>query len=92
MINEEMFSVIMQRMDTVGSGIENLTVRMDTLEDNINMEFWAVRAEMDSLSKLLRQDIGVLNTKVDRIMFSKDVEGYEKRRCVSKWWKEAILI
>lgn len=108
MTNEEMFMVIMRRMDTVETGITNLTDRMeavetcitnltdrvdaveagiinltdrvDTLETDINMEFWAVRTEMDSLNKSPKQDIMVVNNKVDRFMFSKDVEGYERMR------------
>lgn len=94
MTNEEMFMAIMRRMDTVETGIVNLTDRMDavetsitkltgrvdTLETDINMEFWAVRMEMDSLNKSLKQDIVVLNNKVDRLMFSKDVEGYDRIR------------
>ena len=125
MTNEEMFRVIMQRMDVIESGITNLTERMDavensiinltirmdavessianltermdvvessitnltgrvdvlensviklttrvdTLEASINMEFWAVRME-----------IVVLVCKIDRLMFSKDVDGYERMK------------
>ncbi len=136
MTNEEMFRVIMQRMDVIESGITNLTERMDavensiinltirmdavessianltermdvvessitnltgrvdvlensviklttrvdTLEASINMEFWAVRMEMDSLDKSLKQEIVVLVCKIDRLMFSKDVDGYERMK------------
>ena len=122
MTNEEMFSAIMLRMDTLESGITNLTLRMeavesgitnlasrveavedsvtnlttrmeavedsvtnltsrmDSFEASINMEFWAVRVEMDDMHKELKQEIKVVGDKVDRLMFSKDVEGYNKMK------------
>lgn len=77
---ENGITTLTERMDAVESGITGLTERMDTLEENINMEFWAVRTEMDGLYKSLRQDIVILNHKADRLMFSKDVEGYDRMK------------
>ena len=33
---------------------------------------------MDVLNKSLKKEIDVLNSKVDRLMFTKGVEGYDK--------------
>ena len=89
MNNEEMFLTILNRMDSMETGFNGLSAkmdkletdlndRMDKLESNMNMEFYAVRAEMDVLNKSLKKDIDVLSSKVDRLMFAKDVEGYDK--------------
>ena len=45
------------------NSVIKLTTRVDTLEASINMEFWAVRMEMDSLDKSLKQEIVVLVCK-----------------------------
>ena len=78
MNNEEMLMTILNRMDSMENGFNGLNDRMDKLESNMNMEFYAVRTEMDVLNKSLKKEIGVLSGKVDRLMFTKDVEGYEK--------------
>ncbi|MDE6738259.1 MAG: hypothetical protein K2K07_04120 [Lachnospiraceae bacterium] len=54
--------------------------RIDTLETNINMEIQAVRTEMEVVNRSLKQDIGFLNDKIDRIIILKDVEGIEKMK------------
>ncbi len=68
------------RMDKVESGLTGLTERIDKLESNMDMEFRAVRIEMDVVNKSLKEDISILNDKVDRLMYTKDVDGYEKMK------------
>ncbi len=46
----------------------------------MDMEFRAVRIEMDVVNKSLKEDISILNDKVDRLMYTKDVDGYEKMK------------
>ena len=77
MTNEEMFTAIIARMDAMESGLNG---RIDNLESDMNMEFRAVRAEMDVVNKSLKEDISILNDKIDRLMYIKDVDGYEKMR------------
>ena len=85
MSNEEMFQIILNRMDSMETGFNGLKARMDKLDDrmdklefSMNMEFYAVRTEMDVMNKSLKKEISVLSSKVDRLMFEKDVEGYDK--------------
>ncbi|MCM1123382.1 MAG: hypothetical protein NC416_12440 [Eubacterium sp.] len=91
MTNEQMFTAIMGRLDSMESGLnkrlDNLETRVDNLESRFNkmesdmdMEFKAVRTEMDVAYKMLKQDISVLNGKFDRLMYTKDVDGYEKMK------------
>lgn len=105
MTNEEMFTALIARMDSMESGlnkrldrlesrmdgletrmdsletrVERLEVRIDKLESDMNMEFQAVRIEMDVVNKSLKKDISILNDKIDRIMYIKDVDGYEKMK------------
>lgn len=68
------------RMDSLETRVERLEVRIDKLESDMNMEFQAVRIEMDVVNKSLKKDISILNDKIDRIMFIKDVDGYEKMK------------
>lgn len=91
MTNEEMFSTILShmdkletsvtglsgRMDSLETSVTGLSGRMDKLETNMEMEFRAVRVEMDVLNQSLKKDISIVNDKVDRLMYTKDVEGYE---------------
>lgn len=105
MTNEEMFTAIIARMDSMETGLSGLTDkveiglsglsgrmdkmetglsglngRINKLESDMNMEFRAVRTEMDVVNKSLKKDISVLNDKVDRLMYIKDVDGYEKMK------------
>ena len=64
MNNEEMFLTILNRMDR--------------LETDINEEFYAVREEMDMVYNSLNNEIRQMNDKIDKLMFTKDVEGYDK--------------
>ena len=56
----------------------SLNGRMDKLESDINLEFYAVRKEMDVMNKLIQKQINILDSKVYRLMFTKNVEGYDK--------------
>lgn len=82
MNNEEMILTVLERMDTrmdkMESGLNGLNTRMDKLESDMNMEFYAVRTEMEVVNKSLKKEIDILNNKIDRLMFVKDVEGYDK--------------
>ena len=82
MNNEEMFLTILNRMDSMETGlnarIDNLDGRIDKLEDDMNLEFYAVREEMNMVYKLLKKEIAIQNNKVGRLMFIKDVEGYDR--------------
>lgn len=66
------------RMDKLDSRMDKLDSRIDKLESNMNMEFYAVRKEMDVLNKTLKKEINALSSKVDKLMFAKDVEEYDK--------------
>lgn len=82
MTSEEMFMVVIGRMDTLESSLNNrvdaLENRIDIFEENVNLEIQAVRTEMEVVNKSLKQDIAVLNNKADRLMVSKDVEGFDQ--------------
>lgn len=66
------------KFETLGSRIDTLESRIDTLESNMNMEFQAVRTEMEFVNNSLKKEINILNNKVDVLLFTKDVEGYDK--------------
>ena len=59
------------RIDKIDSRMDKLESRMDHLESDMDMEFKAVRVEMDVVYKSL-------NDKLDRLLVTKDVDGYEK--------------
>lgn len=71
--NEEMFSAIMVRLDS-------MEARMDKMESDNDMEFKAVRKEMDVAYKMLLKEISMVNDKVDRLLYMKDIDGYENMR------------
>lgn len=75
---EKVESTLSDRIDNVESGLNSLSGRIDYLESDMNMEFRAVRIEMDTLNKSLKGDISVLNDKIDRLMNIKDIDRYEK--------------
>ena len=66
------------RMDKLDGRMDKLDGRIDNLESNMNMEFQAVRTEMEVVDKSLKKEISILSSKVDRLLFTKDVEGYEQ--------------
>ena len=91
MTNEEMLMAIAarmdfmeselgRRMDKMESGLSGLNERMDKMESDNDMEFQAIRMEMDVANKSLKNDISVLNDKIDRLIFIKDVDGYEEMK------------
>ena len=65
------------KIDSVESGLNR---KIDNLEANVFMEIQAVRTEMEVVNKSLKQDIGVLDQKIDRLLFTKDVDGYEQMK------------
>lgn len=69
-----------ERMDNLETGMTGLSERMDNLESNMDLEFYAVRIEMEALNQSLKKDISIVNDKVDRLMYTKDVDGYEKMK------------
>lgn len=84
---DSMESGLNGRMDNLESKIGNLDTRMDSLESrmdslesNMDLEFRAVRTEMDVVYKTLKKDISALDNKMDRLMYTKDVEGHEKMK------------
>ena len=68
------------RMDSLKTRTDKIDMRLDHLEADVDMEFKAVRTEMDVVYHSLRQDIAAVNDKIDRLMFIKDVDGYEKMK------------
>ena len=70
--------VIEGRLDTTDGKIESLGSRIDTLESNMDMEFRAVRTEMEFVNNSLKKEINILSNKVDVLLFTKDVAGYDK--------------
>lgn len=77
MTNEEMYTAIVARMDSMES---KLNGKMDRMESDNDMEHRAIRMEMEVANQSLRKDISVLNDKIDRLMFTKDVDGYEEMK------------
>lgn len=110
MSNEQMFTTILERMDTMETGliakmdklddkvnklddkvsklddkvnklddkVNKLDHKVDQLESSMNMEFWAVRTEMEFVHKSLMKEIDMVNDKVDRFWVTKDVEGHDE--------------
>lgn len=96
MNTETMFTIILERFDTMETGLnakldklgerigrleermDRLEERMDKIEADMNMEFQAVRTEMDVLYKTLQKEIDMVNDKVDRLLLMKDVVEYDK--------------
>lgn len=73
------------KVDNLEGKVDKLEGRMDKLEDkveslesNMNLEFQAVRTEMEVVDKSLKKEINILSIKVDRLLFTKDVEGYDE--------------
>ena len=44
----------------------------------MNMEFQAVRTEMEFVNNSLKREIDMLNNKEDVLLFTKDVAGHDK--------------
>lgn len=77
---EERISNLEARMDSLEARMDSLEARMDKMEHNNEMEFKAIRIEMDVAYKMLSRDIASVNDKVDRFLHTKDIEGYESMK------------
>ena len=75
---EERMDRLEERMDSLEKRMDRLEERVDKLEADMNMEFQAVRTEMDVLYKTLQKEIDMVNDKVDRLLLMKDVVEYDK--------------
>ena len=75
---EKRVGALENRLDKTDERLEALEGRIDTLEYNMNMEFQAVRTEMEFVNNSLKREIDMLNNKVDVLLFTKDVAGYDK--------------
>lgn len=75
---DERLGAIENRLDKTDERFETLENKIDTLESNMNMEFQAVRTEMEFVNNSLKREIDMLNNKVDVLLFTKDVVGYDK--------------
>lgn len=77
---EERIGRLEERMDRLEARVDTLEARMDKMESNNEMEFKAIRIEMDVAYKMLSRDIASVNDKVDRFPHTKDIEGYESMK------------
>lgn len=68
------------RVDRLEERVDSLETRMDKMESDNDMEFKAVRKEMDVAYKMLLKEISMVNGKVDRLLYMKDIDGYENMR------------
>lgn len=68
------------RVDRLEKRVDSLEARMDKMESDNDMEFKAVRKEMDVAYKMLLKEISMVNDKVDRLLYMKDIDGYENMR------------
>lgn len=89
---EERIGAIEERMDALEARMDALEARMDALEARVDamekriddmkadfdMEIQAVRTEMEVVYKALKKDIAVLDSKIDRLSYTKDVDGFDK--------------
>lgn len=66
------------RMDSLEARMNRLEAKVNKLEADMNMEFQAVRTEMDVLYKTLQKEIDMVNDKVDRLLLMKNVDEYDK--------------
>ncbi|MBD5486086.1 MAG: hypothetical protein HDR18_11325 [Lachnospiraceae bacterium] len=77
---EERMDRLEERMDSLEAKVDSLEARMDKMESDNDMEFKAIRIEMDVAYKMLSRDIASVNDKVDRFLHTKDIEGYESMK------------
>ncbi len=68
------------RVDRLEKRVDSMEARMDKMESENDMEFKAVRTEMDVAYKMLLREISVVNDKVDRLLYMKDIDGYENMK------------
>ncbi len=77
---EERMDRLEERIDRLEAKVDSLEARMDKMESDNDMEFKAIRIEMDVAYKMLSRDIASVNDKVDRFLHTKDIEGYESMK------------
>ena len=66
------------KVNKLDDKVSKLDHKVDQLESSMNMEFWAVRTEMEFVHKSLMKEIDMVNDKVDRFWVTKDVEGHDE--------------
>ena len=66
------------KVDHLEEKVDHLEDKVDNLESNMNMEFQAVRTEMEFVHNSLKQEIDMVNGKVDRLIIARDVEEYDQ--------------
>lgn len=64
------------KVDKLERHMDSMEVRMDKMESDNDMEFKAVRTEMDVAYKMLLKEIYSVNDKVDRLLYMKYIDGY----------------
>ena len=62
-----------ERIDRLEAKVDSLEARMNKMESDNDMEFKAIRIEMDVAYKMLSRDIASVNDKVDRFLHTKDI-------------------
>ena len=67
-------------MDKLEAKVDSLEARIDKMESDNDMEFKAIRIEMDVAYKMLSRDIAGMNDKIERFLHTKDIEGYESMK------------
>ena len=72
MNTEEMFLIILNRMNSIETGLTDLNVKMDKLDDRISklqydavLELYLVRTEIYGRNKSLEKEIGAHSSKAD---------------------------
>ncbi len=70
------------RMDSLEARVDSLEARMDSLEgcvmhlkSDTAIEFKAVRVEMDMVYRSLNENTAALNSKIDRLLVTWNVDG-----------------
>ena len=70
---EERIGRLEKRVDRLEAKVDSLEARIDKMESDNEMEFKAIRIEMDVAYKMLSRDIASVNDKVDRFLHTKDI-------------------
>lgn len=77
---EEWIGRLEARVDKLEWRMDSMKARLDKMESDNEMEFKAVRTEMDVAYKMLLRQISMVNDKVDRLLYMKDIDGYENMK------------
>lgn len=75
---EARMDAIEERMDALEARVDAMEKRIDDMKADFDMEIQAVRTEMEVVYKALKKDIAVLDSKIDRLSYTKDVDGFDK--------------